>query len=123
MTVRLNSLVVALALAGLVGIAVAHAAEVTFELEVAKGKVARNMRLIRVKQGDVVKLRWTSDRPIMVHLHGYDIEKKVEPGRITEMTFTARATGRFPIEEHQPKAKGGHSHGEAPLVSIEVYPR
>ena len=78
---------------------------------------------IRVKHGDAVKLRWTADKPIMLHLHGYDIETKVEPGAVAEMAFEARATGRFLIEEHRPNAKGGHSHGEAPLVRIEVRPR
>ena len=101
----------------------AQTQEVTFDLKIEKGRVAQNMRLIRVKQGDAVKLRWTSDRPIVLHLHGYDIEKKVEPGAVAEMVFEARATGRFPVEEHKPNAKGGHSHGEAPLVRIEVRPR
>jgi hypothetical protein len=112
-----------LATAGLISIAVAQSPEVVFDLKVEKGKVAPNMRLIRVKQGDAVRLRWTTDRPMMLHLHGYDIEKTVEPGAITEMAFTAHATGRFPVEEHKPNAKGGHSHGEAPLVRIEVRPR
>jgi hypothetical protein len=103
--------------------AVAQAPEVVFDLKIEKGRVAQNMRLIRVKQGDAVKLRWTSDRPIALHLHGYDIEKKVEPGTVTEMAFEARAAGRFPVEEHKPNAKGGHSHGEASLVRIEVRPR
>ena len=103
--------------------AVAQTPEVVFDLKLEKGRVAPNMRLIRVKQGDAVKLRWTTDRPIVLHLHGYDIETKVEPGAVAEMAFTARATGRFPIEEHKPDAKGGHSHGEAPLVRIEVRPR
>ena len=76
-----------------------------------------------VKQGDTVKLRWTSDRPIVLHLHGYDIERKVEPGAVSEMAFVARATGRFSVEEHKADAKGGHSHGEAALVRIEVLPR
>jgi hypothetical protein len=103
--------------------AMAQTQEVTFDLKIEKGRVAQNMRLIRVEQGAVVKLRWTSDRSTVLHLHGYDIEKKLEPGSVTEMVFEARATGRFPIEEHKPSAKGGHSHGEAPLVRIEVRPR
>jgi hypothetical protein len=109
--------------AGLASAAIAQAPEAVFDLKVEKGKVAPNMRLIRVKQGDAVKLRWTTDRPMVLHLHGYDIETKVEPGAVAEMAFAARATGRFPIEEHKPDAKGGHSHGEAPLVRIEVRPR
>jgi hypothetical protein len=103
--------------------AVAQTPEVVFDLKVEKGKVAPNMRLIRVKQGDAVKLRWTTDRLMVLHLHGYDIETKVAPGAVAEMAFAARATGRFPVEEHKPDAKGGHSHGEAPLVRIEVRPR
>ena len=97
--------------------------EAAFDLKIEKGKVPQNMRLIRVKQGDAVRLRWTTDRTIVLHLHGYDIERKVEPGAVTEMAFEARATGRFSVEEHKPNAKGGHSHGEAPLVRIEVRPR
>ena len=111
------------AIAGLAPVVYAQGAEVTFDLKIEKGKVAQSMRLIRVKQGDAVRLRWTTDRPIVLHLHGYDIEMKVEPGAVVEMAFAARATGRFPVEEHTPNAKGGHSHGEAPLVRIEVRPR
>jgi hypothetical protein len=98
------------------------AEQLTFELRVERGQVPAKMWLIRVKQGDVVKLRWSSDRPITLHLHGYDIERKVEPGAIAEMNFTARATGRFPVEEHRPRTGGSHSHG-APIVQIEVFPR
>jgi hypothetical protein len=105
------------------GAGAAQAAEVAFDIKIEKGRVAQSQRLIRVHEGDAVKLRWTTDRPIVLHLHGYDIEAKAQPGAVTEMAFTARATGRFPIEEHKPNAKGGHSHGEAPLVRIEVYPR
>jgi hypothetical protein len=115
--------VVALAMLTLASMAVTQTAQVAFDLSIERGRVAANMRLIRVRQGDTVKLRWTTDRAIILHLHGYDIEAKVEPGAVTEMAFTARATGRFPIEEHRPNAKGGHSHAEAPLVRIEVYPR
>ena len=115
--------VVTLAMLTLASMAVAQTAQVAFDLSIERGRVAANMRLIRVRQGDAVKLRWTTDRAIVLHLHGYDIEAKVEPGAVREMAFTARATGRFPIEEHRPNAKGGHSHAEAPLVRIEVYPR
>ena len=101
----------------------AQTQEVTFDLKIEKGRVAQNMRLIRVKQGDAVRLRWTTDRPIVLHLHGYDIETKVEPGAVAEMAFEARATGRFPVEEHTPNVKGGHSHGETALVRVEVRPR
>jgi hypothetical protein len=102
----------------------AQAAELTFDLKIEHGKVAQNMRLIRVKQLDVVKLRWGTDQPLTLHLHGYDIEQKVEAGAIAEMKFTARATGRFPIHLHDARDRAGSpSHHEPPLVLVEVYPQ
>jgi hypothetical protein len=101
---------------------VANAAEVTYVLTIANGRLPESMRRIRVKQNDVVKLQWSTDKPMNVHLHGYDIEKELEPGAVTEMSFTARATGRFTVEPHLAKQpSGGHAHGEI-LVTIEVYP-
>ena len=115
-----RSVVTAGALALVVGDAV-RAAEITFTLPIANGRVPSDKRRIRVKQGDLVKLLWSGDRHMALHLHGYDIAKDVAPGTVTEMTFTARATGRFTIEPHVAKQSGGHSHGDV-LVTIEVYP-
>jgi hypothetical protein len=114
--------VVAVALAAAAGAGV-QAEEVTFDLRLERGQLPANSRLVRVRQNDLVRLRWSSDRSIALHLHGYDIEQKVEPGTVSEMKFTARATGRFPIQEHKPQATGGgHAHG-APIVQLEVLPR
>src|SRR5713226_10073947 len=91
------STLAACALASFLGAAImapaASAAEVTFVLRIENGRVPENMRLIRVKQNDIVKLQWSTDRRTTIHLHGYDIEKEITPGAINEMTFTARATG------------------------------
>jgi hypothetical protein len=100
----------------------AGAAELTFDLRIERGSVPANMRLVRVTQGDVVKLRWTADRATALHLHGYDIELTVTPGAAADMAFTARATGRFPVSVHTPQAGGGHTH-EPPLLHVEVHPR
>jgi hypothetical protein len=99
-----------------------RAAELTFDLRIERGSVPANMRLVRVTQGDVVKLRWTADRATILHLHGYDIEMTVRPGAVADMSFTARATGRFPVSVHTPQAGGGHTH-EPPLLHVEVHPR
>lgn len=102
----------------------ATAADLTFVLRIDQGRVPEHMRLIQVKQGDVVKLRWSADQRATVHLHGYDIERRVEPGAVGEIAFTANATGRFPIHVHgTTKRSGSHAHEESPLVYIEVYPR
>jgi heme/copper-type cytochrome/quinol oxidase subunit 2 len=122
MPTRRDVLILWLALAAS-GAGAASADNVTFVLKIETGRVPRNMRLIRVKQGDTVKLQWSTDRRMSLHLHGYDIEKEVVPGTVTEMSFDARATGRFTVAPHLGKqAGGGHSHGEA-LVTIEVHPR
>jgi len=114
---------VAFALSLAASTVVAPGAEVTYALRIESGRVPENMRLIRVTQGDVVKLQWSADQPSTVHLHGYDIEKRVTPGAITELTFTARATGRFPVNLHGSAAEtAGHGH-EDTLVTIEVYPQ
>jgi len=113
-------LALGLALTSTLAITHANADDLTFELRIERSKVPANMRRIRVKQGDVVKLRWSSDRPIALHLHGYDIEAKVEPGKVAEMIFAARATGRFSVEEHKPQSSGSHG---AVIVRIEVHPR
>jgi len=114
----------ALVIAGSAGIAGIAAAELTFDIKIEGGRVPEAMRPIRVTEGDVVKLRWTSDRPLVLHLHGYDIEKRVAPGAVSELVFTAYATGRFPIHLHeQGTGAGGHAHEDLPLAIVEVYPR
>ena len=100
------------------------AAELTFDIKIERGRVPDTKQLIRVNEGDVVKLRWTGDQPLILHLHGYDIEKRIAAGAVTELAFTAYATGRFPIHVHaQGAGAGGHAHEGAPLATIEVYPR
>jgi hypothetical protein len=93
--------------------------EQVFELRIEGGEVADDMRTLRVSEGDDVRLRWTADAPVTLHLHGYDIEKEVAPGGVTEFAFETYATGRFPVEIHAPE----QSHHEAPVVVLEVYPR
>ncbi len=56
---------------------------------------------VSVTEGDRVTLRVTSEEPVEVHLHGYDLEEEVEPGEPTEISFEADLTGRFEIEDHE----------------------
>jgi hypothetical protein len=117
-------LLLAATVAGLAPAVGASATDLTFDLRIERGELPLNMRVIRVRQGDVVKLRWRTDQPLTLHLHGYDIEQALERDTVAEMTFTARATGRFPVHVHDVSTgAGSHSHEEAPLVLIEVYPQ
>lgn len=94
----------------------ANAAEQSFTIAIDHGRVPLELRTLRVHQGDVVTLRWRSDRPLTLHLHGYDIEWHLAPGGDIQSTFTAFASGRFPIETHR-----APSHDRT-LLYLEVLP-
>lgn len=96
----------------------------TFNLTISHDALPAQQRLLRVNQGDTVKLHLTSDMPGEIHLHGYRLELKLAPGTPAELTFKARATGRYRIEWHRAGApeKSGSHHGSA-LATIEVRPK
>jgi hypothetical protein len=95
----------------------AQAAPSVFELSLVDGRVRTASDTLRVRKGEPVELRWSSDRPTVLHLHGYDIERKVLPQSPAVMSFTADIAGRFPVSEH---GRGGR-HGRA-VVYLEVHP-
>jgi hypothetical protein len=94
----------------------------TFDIVIENGQVV-GKKSVRVTKGDAVVLRWSSDKQLQLHLHGYDVETTVYPGATAEMTIQARATGRFPVEIHAERgAGGGHAHGHRTIFHLEVYP-
>jgi hypothetical protein len=95
----------------------AVAAERVFDLTISHGGLSGGPDTIRVHQGDTVILRWHSDRPITLHLHGYEIETRVVPGSVAETRFAAWATGRFPVHLH-----ASRTPSETVLVYLEIYP-
>ncbi len=56
---------------------------------------------VAVEEGDEVTLRVSSDRPVGLHLHGYDRELETEPGETALLSFEATLTGRFEVEDHE----------------------
>ena len=62
---------------------------------------------VTVTEGDRVVLQITSDSPLEVHLHGYDLEREVEPGEPARLSFEADLTGRFEIENHETEKELG----------------
>ena len=112
---RAWSILLAVALAvGTLG--VARAETRLFELALSGGQLPESQRLVRVTQGDEVTLKWTTDRAFTLHIHGYDLEAKLVPKTPVELKFTARATGRFPMEIHGPGTERTVGH-------LEVHPR
>ena len=107
--------------ASLAGVVPGHAAATkVVEIVLKNGKVAGKSS-VRVTRGDTVVLRWVSDRPLELHLHGYDVTAAVSPGAPAEMKVAARATGRFPVEIHGQRGSGGH-HEDRAIFHLEVYP-
>ena len=89
-----------------------EAQERTFDVSIIGGEM--DPRKISGTEGDRVSLRITSEEPLEVHLHGYDLEEEVEPGEPAEISFDADLTGRFEIEDHET---------EAVLGTLVVQPR
>jgi FtsP/CotA-like multicopper oxidase with cupredoxin domain len=64
------------------------------------GEVAGGPKTITVTKGDRVRIVVTADAHDDMHLHGYDIEKPVEPGRPARFDFVAKLEGQFELESH-----------------------
>ncbi|MBL8698579.1 MAG: hypothetical protein JNK67_09415 [Alphaproteobacteria bacterium] len=97
-----------------------------FEVVVKDGVVAREVRVLKVSQHDRVRIRWSVDRPLVVHLEGYDVSVTARPDAPQTMEFLARATGRFPVHAHAAETvrpEQGHAHGRGAVLRIEVHPR
>ncbi len=86
----------------------------TARIRVRGGVASGGVEEVRVRRGDQVRLTITSDQPDEVHLHGYDLERPVGPGRPARLRFTADAEGIFELELH-----GSHT----PIAGLEVRPR
>ncbi len=94
-------------------------ADVRFELEIKDRKVVGE-QLIRVTQGQLVEMIWTTDEETNVHIHGYEIHIPTSPDKPAEVTFEAHATGRFPVTSHGFAEAAGKMHEM--LLYFEVYP-
>ena len=109
--VQLIALVALITLGG-----AAAAADQAFSVELKGGRV-RGDETLKVKQGDQVQVRLSSDRPMMLHLHGYDLDVKVAPPAPALLTFKAGIAGRFRVHEHR---EGAGNHRA--VLFIEVHP-
>ena len=93
------------------------------DLEI-KSRVVIGDKVIRVKQGQSIVLRWSTDETVSLHLHGYNIKTKATPAKPSSMTFLAKATGRFAVTSHGfGRNPGHHGHGESALIYVEVHPK
>jgi hypothetical protein len=75
-------------------------------IEIRGGKPVGGVQDIKVGKGDEVTIVVSADAEDDIHLHGYDIEKTVQPGKPATFKFTADIEGIFEIESHVAEAAG-----------------
>jgi hypothetical protein len=76
-------------------------ADVVITATVAGGKITPNTQTVKAKQGQSVMVTVTSDEADELHIHGYDKEVELQPGKPGSVTFTADTKGTFEIETHE----------------------
>jgi heme/copper-type cytochrome/quinol oxidase subunit 2 len=81
------------------GSAADERSKVTFDLALREGLMTPDE--VEVEEGDHVTLRLTSEEPLEVHIHGYDLQRELAPGKPATLSFEADLTGRFEIEDHE----------------------
>lgn len=95
-----------------------------FDIVIENRHIKGGLTKITVYQGQWLRLVWLSDEPVDIHLHGYDIQLRIEANIPADMTLKAHATGRFPITSHGfgPQKGKGEKHQHGALLYLEVYP-
>lgn len=83
-----------------------------YEIRLRGGVVRGGVQEIEAKAGSTVRFVVISDAPDDIHLHGYDIEKPVEPGRPARFEVAADLEGVFEIESHV-----AEDAGREPLIA------
>lgn len=69
-------------------------------VRVRGGEPVGGVQEIEVRTGDRIRFRVVADADDEVHLHGYDIEAAVGPGRPATFDVGATIEGRFEVELH-----------------------
>ena len=97
------------------------------ELRIIARRVEDGSDTIRLVRGEKATLRLTSDEPMTVHVHGYDIERRLIPHTAATMAIEARFVGRFPVTAHihdssTSKASAQKHHRERTVLHLEVLP-
>ena len=84
-----------------------------FSARIEGGSVVGGIQRWQVAQGDDVRIVVRSDVDDEIHLHGYDVEKPVGPGKPAIFAFAATIPGRFELESHE---------GGGQIAQLDVQP-
>ena len=83
------------------------------EVNVVGGSPVGGVERAPVSLNDKVTLRVRSDAADDVHVHGYDLEFEVGPGKPGELVFDAKIPGVFEVELHD---------ADREILKLEVTP-
>src|SRR5215469_10787513 len=72
---------------------------VTFTVAIRDGSTD-SPPVLRATKGDNIVIVWSADVPLVIHIHPYQLEQEMTPGKPARMAFLASISGRFPIEAH-----------------------
>lgn len=71
---------------------------------VDQGRPRGGIQRPKLEQGGKIVLVIRSDLGEAVHVHGYDLERPITPGKALRIPLTLTIAGRFEIELHHPDA-------------------
>ena len=69
---------------------------------VDQGRPRGGIKRPKLQKGDKIVLVVRSDAGEEVHVHGYDVERKLTPGKPLRIPITTSIPGRFEVELHHP---------------------
>ncbi|MFN8224710.1 MAG: hypothetical protein U0R50_15860 [Gaiellales bacterium] len=72
------------------------------KIVVKDGRPVGGIKRPSVKKGTLLRLVIVTNVGSEIHLHGYDIERRVVKGKPVVMQFRAKLAGRFELELHHP---------------------
>jgi ABC-type glycerol-3-phosphate transport system substrate-binding protein len=76
----------------------------TIVIVVDQGRPRGGIKRPKLDKGEKIVLVIRADAGEAVHIHGYDVEEPVVPGKALRIPLTAAIPGRFEVELHHPNS-------------------
>ena len=94
----------------------------TVDLRIVARKAEGGVRTVSVPKGATVALRVQVDEEMDIHVHGYELQQRVKPGRQATLIISSQYAGRFPVTGHLPQSSSGGHAREPAFLYLEVQP-
>lgn len=88
------------------------------EIVLRDHEATEGVQTIEVGTGETIRFLVSSDVADEIHFHGYDLEKKVGPGKPARFEVKAKLEGIFEVESHEAE----HAGKEALIAKVVVKP-